>query len=82
MMVAALASAAVHGLAASIPPDDDPLPPDDPDPDEDPEASPGDASSIGVAAGVLEDEQPTSATAAPTSEVAANPIKYREARIG
>jgi hypothetical protein len=81
-MVAALASAGEHGLAASIPPDDDPLPDDDPDPDDDPLSSPGAiASSTGVA-GLLDDEQPTSATAAPTSAVAANPIKYREARIG
>jgi hypothetical protein len=39
-------------------------------------------SSTGVAGGVLEEElHPTAATPEPTSEAAAKPIKYREARI-
>ncbi|HTB78409.1 MAG TPA: hypothetical protein VK762_34425, partial [Polyangiaceae bacterium] len=42
-----------------------------------------DASSGGVVAGGLEEElHPIPATPAPRSEAAANPIKYREARIG
>jgi len=39
------------------------------------------ASATGVVAGVLDELQPTCTTPAPTIEAAANPIKYREARI-